>query len=367
MIRRDAPGKLFVAGEYAVLQPGHPAVIVAVDRCVTVAVMETQRTDVLFISDLDGGARFRCVRCGGVLAPASGRTPKNFEYVLSAAQVVERLVLEAGGQLRPFAVNATGAGLTDGCGRKLGLGSSAAITVATVAALAGLYRLRLGRGDRYRLAMLATVGVDPRASGGDVASATWGGWIEYRSPDRTHLADLAGTGTVTDALHAEWPGLSVRPLPTPRRIGLLVGWTGKPASTSALTKRTGHNHASIQAHPEFLTDTTACVERIVKAVEVDDVTAVQHEIRRARRLLDDLDYGAELGIRTPELDTLCAAAELAGAAAKPSGAGGGDCGIAIVDRARPGQATAVIDLWSAGGIRHIPSRVARSYGTPHGF
>lgn len=357
MIRRDAPGKLFLAGEYAVLQPGHPAVVVAVDRCVTVTVTETPCAETIFASDLGDGTPLRCVRRDGTLIPETGHTPENFRYVLSATKIVERLVAEAGGQPMPFAATTTGADLTDGGGRKLGLGSSAAITVATVSALADLYRLRLGRGERYRLAMLATVGVDPRASGGDVAAATWGGWIAYRSPDRARIAELATTGTVAEAVRADWPGLSVRPLPTPRRLSLLVGWTGKPASTSALTRRTGPGHASIRAHPRFLAETTACVERIVKALDADDVTLVQHEIRRARRLLDDLDDMADLGIRTPELDTLCAAADLGGAAAKSSGAGGGDCGIAVTDRTRPEQATAVIDRWSAAGISHIPLEV----------
>ncbi|MBF6176595.1 phosphomevalonate kinase [Nocardia blacklockiae] len=359
MIRRVAPGKLFLAGEYAVLQPGHPAVVVAVDRCVTVTVTETLCAETTFTSDLGSGTQLRCVRRDGDLTPETGHTPENFRYVLAAANIVERLVAEAGGQPTPFAATTTGAELTDGAGHKLGLGSSAAITVATVSALADRYRLRLGRGERYRLAMLATVGVDPGASGGDVAAATWGGWIAYRSPDRGRVAELAATGGVAEAMRADWPGLSVRPLPPPHRLGLLVGWTGKPASSSALTRRAGPGYASIRAHPRFLAETTACVERMVTALDADDVIGVQHEIRRARELLDDLDDMAALGIRTPELDTLCAAADLAGAAAKSSGAGGGDCGIAVVDRTRPEQATAIIDRWAAAGIRHIPLGVYR--------
>ena len=36
MIRAKAPGKLYIAGEYAVVEPGQPAVLVAVDRYLTV-------------------------------------------------------------------------------------------------------------------------------------------------------------------------------------------------------------------------------------------------------------------------------------------------------------------------------------------
>jgi mevalonate kinase len=36
MIELSVPGKLFIAGEYAVVEPGHPAIIVAVDQFITV-------------------------------------------------------------------------------------------------------------------------------------------------------------------------------------------------------------------------------------------------------------------------------------------------------------------------------------------
>ena len=35
-VTRSAPGKLYIAGEYAVVEPGHPAVLVAVDHFITV-------------------------------------------------------------------------------------------------------------------------------------------------------------------------------------------------------------------------------------------------------------------------------------------------------------------------------------------
>ncbi|MCL1871906.1 MAG: hypothetical protein FWF90_16040 [Promicromonosporaceae bacterium] len=40
MIVERAPGKLFVAGEFAVVEPGQPAVLMAVDRHLTVSLTE---------------------------------------------------------------------------------------------------------------------------------------------------------------------------------------------------------------------------------------------------------------------------------------------------------------------------------------
>ncbi|MGW0002864.1 phosphomevalonate kinase [Nocardia grenadensis] len=353
MITRRAPGKLFVAGEYAVLRPANPAVLVAVDRYVAVTIAESPSDTTVLSSDLGGGSTMRCTRRSGRLVPVSGRDPGLFGFVLAAVGVVERLLAESGGQPSSFRLTARGEGMTEG-GHKLGFGSSAAVTVATVDALAAFYRLHLGRTDRYRLAMLASLAVGPNGSGGDIAASTWGGWVAYRSPDRHRVREFVRGGSVTAALRAPWPGFSVRTIPPPERVGLLVGWTGRPASTPALTARTGDRHHRIDACPGFLSDSSNAVEHLVNALADDDVYAVGHGIRRARELLYALDATTGLGIRTGHLDVLCTEAERAGAAAKPSGAGGGDCGIAVLDSERPAVAAEVTRRWLAAGIRPVP-------------
>ena len=44
MIEVSAPGKLYIAGEYAVVEVGHPAIIVAVDQFITVTINQAVRT-----------------------------------------------------------------------------------------------------------------------------------------------------------------------------------------------------------------------------------------------------------------------------------------------------------------------------------
>ena len=57
MIRRSAPGKLYIAGEYAVVEPGHQALLVAVDRFITVRVTPAEHTG--RITSADHLARLR--------------------------------------------------------------------------------------------------------------------------------------------------------------------------------------------------------------------------------------------------------------------------------------------------------------------
>lgn len=46
MIEISVPGKLFIAGEYAVVEPGHPAIIVAVDQFINVTIEGARKTAV---------------------------------------------------------------------------------------------------------------------------------------------------------------------------------------------------------------------------------------------------------------------------------------------------------------------------------
>ncbi|MGB3414956.1 MAG: phosphomevalonate kinase, partial [Microbacteriaceae bacterium] len=60
---------------------------------------------------------------------------------------------------------------------------------------------------------------------------------------------------------------------------------------------------------------------------------------------------AGLQIETAELARLCETAELAGAAAKSSGAGGGDCGIVLADASTDLQA--LLRDWELNDIRRL--------------
>jgi len=349
---RRAPGKLFVAGEYAVVEPGNQAILVAVDRYLTVTVSEAD-ADVVIASDLGpDAARLRWH--GGRLAGGDGRTP----HVVSAIETVAELLAEHGLPVPPL--NVSSSSTLHENGRKYGLGSSGAVTVATVDAVSSYCGLRLTREERFRLALIAGARIEPKGSGGDLAAAAWGGWVSYRAPDRTQVLDLARGRGVAEALRAPWPGFAVRRLPAPAGLSFQVGWTGSPASTEALVsdlhrRRSWRGSAS---HQKFIETTADFVQAAVTALQTGDGPALLHEIRRARQELARLDDEVGLGIFTPALTALCDAAEDVGGAAKPSGAGGGDCGIALLDDRAPHDISQVRQRWAAAGVLPLPLRPA---------
>lgn len=321
MIVSRAPGKLFIAGEYAVVEPGEPAVLVAVDRYLTARLTAAQ-----------GSGRVRSGRSLLVWQhEATGRvrviTGRN-DYVTAAIGAVEEIRAARGLPERHFDLELTSE-LTDDDGRKLGLGSSAAVVVAIVSALDRFHGLGLTPMQRFRLALLATIEVSPRASGGDVAAATFGGWVHYTSPDRDALLAGRGAAGLPAALDGDaWAGCRIEALPSPDELQLLVGWTGEPASTPGLVASV-RRPRDVASYGDFVTASRACVSDVVAGLAAGDVA---DPIRRCRALLRGLARDTGIAIETPALERLCDIAERHGAAAKPSGAGGGDCGIALSGR-----------------------------------
>ncbi|MGW7094886.1 phosphomevalonate kinase [Streptomyces sp. NPDC054874] len=324
-----APGKLLIAGEYAVLTPDQPAIVAALDRYVTATATPAWQADIELITGLSD-TPFLLYRDqdGRLPIPASTPCPPALTHLLPTLAAADELRAHFGAPPLPVRLNIRSE-LHDQ-GVKIGLGSSGAVTVATIDALTTFYRLNLAPELRLRLALLATAQADPHASGADVAASTWGGWIRYTATDRDRLRRTSAAHGVAATLRGDWPGLSLHPLPPPTS-SLHVGWTGHPASTPAKVSRlqdtTWWNSA---AHHQFCDRSARIVTALTDALHHGEDTALLSGIDAARRLLSHLDWQTCAGVFTPALVALCDAAKALGGAGKPSGAGGGDCGIALL-------------------------------------
>lgn len=348
-IETKAPGKLYIAGEYAVVEPGEPSVIVAVDRVLTVKLTPSDDLGRVYSSEY-GLQPVVWTRDDDDSIQLEHRP---FDYVMAAISLTERLRGERGHEPRYFDLHIESE-LDDSSGRKFGLGSSAAVVVATIAAINDFYALGLTPTERFKLALLSTARVSPRSSGGDLAASTFGGWIRYTSPNRDVLLDdLEDNETISETLgSAGWDDFSVTQLPEPATLELLVGWTGSPASTerlvSGVEKRTPVDSTN---HDAFLAESRGIVDALVSAMQAQDASRTLELIRAARTLLQGLGETSGIQIETAKLRALCEIAESHGAAAKPSGAGGGDCGIVLAGP--DSKNDAILADWEAAGIRPL--------------
>jgi phosphomevalonate kinase len=267
-MKARAPGKLVLSGAYAVLQ-GAPAIVSAVDRFVEA---DTSR-------------------------PAERVTPE-------VAAALE-------GEAAPYF---DASALREGP-YKLGLGSSAAILVASLAALALARRgesaagsLPLSDRELESAVLLPALAAHARAQGGgsgiDVAAAARGGTLVF-----TRGADAPELRSVT--------------LPAGLRIE--TWWSGEPAVTAslvglvrALGARDAAQHAALLGAQA---DASHAAARAVAAGDAAGFIAALAAQGRALRALGD---AAGANIVTAAAAALAAEAEQERATALPSGAGGGD-------------------------------------------
>ena len=325
-IQAQAPGKVFLTGEYAVLV-GAPALVAAVDRHARVRVEigagggplrvhSLAESEHQTITDVDAGE----IPEGdvGCVVAALRAARANQDALGVAADVVV--------DTRPF---------LDGP-RKLGLGRSAATLAAAVAA----FFAAAGDTDRERvLAAAVSANVlfqEGWGSGGDVAASVHGGVVE--------VSRRAGD------LHATRREL-------PPGLHLVVGWTRESASTVPLLRRFASAQELCPGGPAALSDLCRVAAEAANAVANGDAASLTDAVDRSADLLQRL--GSEVGIPivTPALARLVRAARGVGAAAKPSGAGGGDCGIALARS--PAQVAAVEAAWQAEGITPLALALAR--------
>lgn len=305
-----APGKLFLTGEWAVLR-GAPALVAAVDRDATVEI--ELGGDAVEIESLADG---RCDRFP-LAAPIGSLPGGDAGAVLAVLRLAGARPVRVRIDTRAFLLGE----------RKLGLGRSAATLVATAAALAPA----ASRDDVLARALAGNAALQGgHGSGADVAAAVHGGVIEARATGR---------------------GLAVADRALPAGLQLIAGWTGRSAHTPPLLAR-------FAAAPDTpaLDELAGVATDAAEAVARGDAECLLDAVDRSAGLLDRLGTALDLPIVTPELARLVRAANLAGAAAKPAGAGGGDCGIAFATSAA--QATAVRAAWREAGILPLDVTVA---------
>ncbi|WP_373804590.1 phosphomevalonate kinase, partial [Jeotgalibaca porci] len=208
----------------------------------------------------------------------------------------------------------------------------------------------------YKLASLAHLSVKSNGSFGDIAASCFTGWIAYSCFDREWVKKKQTEMTITELITMPWPDLMIRQLRVPDNLQLLIGWTASPASTTHLVDKVNDKRQDMaDFFPNFLAKSKTIVNDLIIAFDQNKTQAIKDGIRKNRALLLKLAKHTGISIETPLLEKLVEAAETFGGAAKSSGAGGGDCGIALVDNAD--TILPLFKQWEADGVVPLPLEV----------
>ncbi len=330
MITEKAPGKLYIAGEYAVLEQHCPAILVAVNQFVRVSITKSQNGTGLIHSKQYSQDSIHWVRQGSKMVIDNRDNP--FEYILSAISFTERYCLEQKIKMKVYDLHVN-SDLDSADGKKYGLGSSAAVTVATVKAILRFYGVSFSNELVYKLSAISHYSVQGNGSAGDIAASVYGGWLAYQTFNKDWLKEELKRKSLSQVVNEAWPGLSIELLTPPAGMRLMIGWSQKPASTSRLVDETNANKKLLQKqYHTFLNNSRQCVLKMVQGFEENNIALIQRQIRINRQLLRHFAKINHIAIEIPRLSKLIAIAEKFGGAAKTSGAGNGDCGIVITDQ-----------------------------------
>ena len=424
-VQASAPGKLYIAGEYAVVD-GSAAIVAAVNRYVTVKVDDENLPD-----DLRCDLRELATENLPALAPESRKyygviasekenykpifwtraydgsieipDDEKYAYVFAAMRVIDSYAGECSAPnmgRKSYNLHISSELDDAKSGRKYGLGSSAAITVATVRALCKWYGLKPDVPTICKLSLIASSMVKRSGSGGDVAASSCGGWILYRAYDREWLESelgliKSGESDFSKLLRKKWPRLEFKRINVSKTLKLLVGWTGSPASSAQLVSSVessvessaeggveGGAKSSVSSeiahsftYQDFCDQSEICVQKLAQSLEnfslkessLEKSSLKESELNNIsacfaqnRELLQKLSALTGTIIETPKLTRFIEDANFAGIPAKTSGAGGGDCAIALTTIYEKNRVESMKSAWENHGIMPLNIEVAEA-------
>jgi mevalonate kinase len=302
----SAPAKLLLMGEHAVLY-GSPCIVTAIDQRMKVTVSLSQK-NIFTLNAPDVN----------IVGYQKSMTELGKGEISQGARFVEIAVRNFFQQYdRESGVTIS---TVSDFSSQFGFGSSSASVIATLKALGDVMGIEVDAQALFDLAYRTVIDVQGLGSGFDVAAALFGGTLYFVNKGETIEP------------------MSLESLP------LVIGYTGVKADTSTLVQSVADKK---EKYPEK-------VERIFEAIGKLVIDAKDHMLEgdweRVGRLMDfNQEYLRDLGVSSEKLETLIAAAKKAGAwGAKLSGAGGGDCMIALVS---DDKRQAVVEaIQQAGGI-----------------
>jgi phosphomevalonate kinase len=297
----SAPGKLILTGEYAVLD-GAPALVIAVDRRAV--------------------ASHRAMGSRGSREAPHGSSP----FLIAVAdELAQRFGSESIAACAALEVAVDSSAFYDGA-QKLGLGSSAAVTVAAAG-----YAIAAQFGDvrGHRDALLAIAlsaharaqgARGARGSGADIAAAVYGGAITYTMPASHADAPLV----LPTILRGRWP----------QSVTLIPFFTGMSADTATLVIQV---QAARQANPVAVDAALGAIAEASRATcaalgtHADlAATGVLAGLRLAAVATDRLAQATGVDLVPPCVAAARTAMQALGGTAKTTGAGGGDVAIAAI-------------------------------------
>lgn len=327
-IKVSAPGKLMLFGDHAVIH-GRPCIVTAMNQRIFVTVEDIDGLEFqLDAPDVDIANYKKNIADLG-----KGDIPKGARF----AEIAIKNILELRSkneELRRGVKITTKSEFSS----QFGFGSSSAITVCVVKATSELLRLTLSNKEIFDIAYKTVLDIQGDGSGFDIAAGIYGGTVYYVRGGKI-LEPLAMTS-----------------------LPLVVGYSGIKADTVTVMQQVRERFKhSVTEEDRLYSEIGLLVDQAKEALLKNDFVTVGTLMNKNHIYLQ------QLGVSIPKLDAMIDASLQAGAyGAKLSGAGGGDCMIALVAEDKKHAVEVAIEkaggqvlhvLPNAEGIIVIPTKI----------
>ena len=320
----QVPGKVMIAGEWFVLR-GAPCIVTTVNRHVNATIFESEESSVI-AKNLDQKTRFMFL---DNVMHVENRT-EQLEIALYTIGVVFEYLTEQSVDIeKQFTIEIDSSEFSVH-NKKIGIGSSAAVVVAIIRVMFNFYGCYADNKIIFKLACFANmIAHDNLGSCFDIAASVYGKTLWYKQFDTIWFSNqLREDLKYSEMAEKEWPGLEIEPIDLPEELKLLVGFVGKSADTFQLVKMVKPALYSDEG-TKLCEEARELMQHFRKACESNDTKQFLELINQNSVLLQKLFELSGVELETPKLTMLIETAKSCGAAAKFSGAGGGDCGIAV--------------------------------------
>lgn len=315
-------GKLYIAGEYSVLTPNQSAIIKNIDIFMQAEIKFSEKYSIY--SDMYD------------YSVTLEEDDENYSLIRETVKTVNKYLQLKKVDVKPFDMKITGK--MERNGKKYGIGSSGSVTVLTVKAMSKLYNYEISSEEIFKLSSYVLLKKGDNGSMGDIACISYENLMIYTSFDRNLIKEKMKNSSLSEIMNLEW-GYKIEKIHCPEKLEFLVGWTGIPSISGKMIVEVKNS-----INKEFLEKSEEIVRNLKNGIEQGNKKIISENVEENSKLLKMLHEK----IYSRKLLELVESAEGLDICAKSSGAGGGDCGIAISFNRNDTEK--LLERWESRGI-----------------
>lgn len=295
-------GKLYIAGEYAILEDCSSAILTTVDKKITATVSYNKENTVikdnLFNEKInleEENSNFTLIK-------------KLILFIQKYCNKKDHFYLEIDNEL--YSNN-----------NKYGLGSSGAVLVAITKALLSYYNKTYNNLKIFKLLAIFCLKNNISGSMGDIAASCSKGLVYYKKFQKQFVLDLINTKSISEAIAIKWPCLSLENIYSELKVKMIAKWTGEIIDTKEHVKLWNNNKKNkVEEYNKFLTRSNMLVEQMKNSLLASDTELFINSIKKIRENLYYLEKISNIPMETNKMKNYILNFECG----KQSGSGSGD-------------------------------------------